>query len=217
MHAILGYAASELMANDASLAAAAMDHRVKAIRAIKRTLADVGSRAGDLFEEGNALIATCFALTYQSVLLDDGLAEYMTFIRGVVIVAIQMYTKGARILFPNLLGDRQKALLEPHMRALPPIKRDWADRAVASIRALEPLCSGEGRELERRYWELILAMGEKLSVSSWDGACPPSLPSSPLLSHVSSPRPFPLLFALFPLHVLACLSVCLSVRLLAPR
>jgi hypothetical protein len=27
----------------------------------------------------------------------------------------------------------------------------------------------EGREVERRYWELIMEMGRMLSVSSWKG------------------------------------------------
>ena len=88
MHAILGYAASELICQDASLVAPAMAHRLKAIKAVKKSLAEAPK--ANTFEEGNALMATCFALTFQSVLLDDGMVEYMTFIRGIIIVAIQM-------------------------------------------------------------------------------------------------------------------------------
>lgn len=70
MHSILGLAASELIASDASLAEAAMAHRLKSIQAIKRKLA--ASDQGITYAEGNALIATCFALTFQSVILEDG-------------------------------------------------------------------------------------------------------------------------------------------------
>lgn len=70
MHSILGLAASELIASDASLAEAAMAHRLKSIQAIKRKLAE--SNQGITYAEGNALIATCFALTFQSVILEDG-------------------------------------------------------------------------------------------------------------------------------------------------
>lgn len=70
MHSILGLAASELIATDASLAEAAMVHRLKSIQAIKRKLA--ASDQGITYAEGNALIATCFALTFQSVILEDG-------------------------------------------------------------------------------------------------------------------------------------------------
>lgn len=206
MHAILGYSASELMATtDPSLAEAAMSHRLKAIKAIKRALASStpspspcpnsssfpssssspnpsnhptttttssssphpsssspppappqpppGSRNDPLFEEGNALMATCFALTYQSVLLDDGLAEYMTFIRGIMIVAIQMYCKGATLLFGPLLGDSQKEVLRPHMEELGLIDAGWTARAVRGVEGLRGLVVGvEGREVEERYW-----------------------------------------------------------------
>jgi len=201
MHAILGYSASELMATqDASLAEAAMSHRYKAIKAIKKSLcqpaaassspstsssatpsyppncAGSGSNApatsskdkDAMFEEGNALMATCFALTYQSVLLEDGMAEYMTFIRGIIIVAIQMYCRGATLLFGHLLGDRQQQALEPHMRDLELIEADWTARAARSVEGLRPLVDGvEGREVERRYWELLGEMGSMLAVSSW--------------------------------------------------
>ncbi|KAL2159135.1 hypothetical protein VTH06DRAFT_2567 [Thermothelomyces fergusii] len=103
MHAILGYAASELMATqDPSLAEAALSHRGHGTppsttpsssppaAARRNDKSNGGGRAGAVFEEGDALMATCFALTYQSVLLEDGMAEYMTFIRGIIIVAIQI-------------------------------------------------------------------------------------------------------------------------------
>jgi hypothetical protein len=164
MHAILGLAASDLMQQDATLQTAAMTHRLKAIRAIKKTLSDVPR--SDTFEEGNALMATCFALTFQSVLLDDGMAEYMTFIRGVIIVAIQMYIKGARLLFGAFLGDRQLDILQPVMERVPLIDGDWARGAVEAVEGLQGLCRGE---MERAYWERILEMARELGVSSWGG------------------------------------------------
>ncbi|KAK1750002.1 C6 zinc finger protein [Echria macrotheca] len=164
MHAILGYAASELIAEDPTLAAPAMAHRVKAIKAVKKSLAEAPK--ANTFEEGNALMATCFALTFQSVLLDDGLAEYMTFIRGIIIVAIQMYIKGAKLLFGEFLGDKQDAVLKPYIEQVPLINKEWTDAAVAAIRALEPLCRAD--EIERTYHGMLLEMAEKLYVSSWE-------------------------------------------------
>jgi len=163
MHAILGLAASDLMQNDPSLVAAAMIHRVKAIKAIKKTLADVPK--ANTFEEGNALLATCFALTFQSVCLDDGMAEYMTFIRGVVIVAIQMYMKGAKFMFHDFLGDDQTEMLRPLMEQIPPINRSWSEAAVAAVLQLEPLCTGD---VERAYYELLLQMANSLTVNSFE-------------------------------------------------
>jgi hypothetical protein len=168
MHAILGLAASDLMREDPSLLSAAMTHRLKAIKSIKKTLADVPK--ANTFEEGNALLATCFALTFQSVWLDDGMAEYMTFIRGVVIVAIQMYMKGAKFVFHDFLGDDQIEMLRPFMEQVPPINKNWSTPAVAAVRALEPLCTGD---VERGYYELLLQMAEALLVNSFEGKPPP--------------------------------------------
>lgn len=165
MHAILGLAASDLsVQHDPTLVASAMSHRLKAIIAIKKTLSDVPRT--DTFEEGNALMATCFALTFQSVLLDDGMVEYMTFIRGVIIVAIQMYFKGAKLLFGEFLGDRQKEVMRPFMEKVPLIEGSWADAAVAAVEGLGGLCM---HPMEQAYHGKILEMARQLKVSSWGG------------------------------------------------
>lgn len=173
MHAILGLAASELLRVEPGLLAAAMVHRVKAIRAIKRALADIPQRGGrgdssSFSEDGNALMATCFALTFQSVLLDDGMAEFMTFIRGILIVGMHMYMRGARFLFTNFMGEDQQELLRPFLEALPLIRSDWVDAAVASISALEPLC--RANPIDREYHRLILNIAQNLYVSSFVGS-----------------------------------------------
>ncbi|KAK0706829.1 hypothetical protein B0T26DRAFT_655867 [Lasiosphaeria miniovina] len=168
MHAILGLAASELLCEDASLAEAAMTHRLKAIRAIKKAIAETAASAppDGSFEEGNALMATCYALTFQSVLLDDGMAEYMTFIRGIILVGIQMYVRRARLIFGDLMGEQaEESKLAPHMAGVPLIERAWVDGAVAAIAALEPLAARH--PVERRYHEMIENMARQLYVSSW--------------------------------------------------
>ncbi|KAI1117540.1 C6 zinc finger protein [Nemania sp. NC0429] len=162
MHAILGLAASDLMVHDPSLVTFAMAHRLKAIKAIKKTLSDVPK--ADTFEEGNAMMATCYALMFQSVMLDDGMAEFMTFCRGIIIVAIQMYCKGAKFIFSNFIGDDQLAIIQPLLESLSPIPRDWTDVAVASIAALKPLCK---QQVEIEYHQLITNIASALYNSSF--------------------------------------------------
>ncbi|PNY26987.1 Sterol uptake control protein 2 [Tolypocladium capitatum] len=164
MHAILGFAASELTHTDSSLVTAAMNHRIKAIRAIKKRLTE-GSRVETTYEEANALVATCFALTFQSVSLDDGLAEYMTFIRGILIIGMQMMFKGIKPVFQTLFEDRQNELVAPLMQDLPLIQRAWADAAVEAISNLRPLCVDA---VEVEYYEQLLGIAEKLYTSSFD-------------------------------------------------
>lgn len=162
MHAVLGLAASDLMTQDPSLVTFAMMHRVKAINAIKRSLND-GPKM-DTFEEGNALMATCFALTFQSIVLDDGMAEFMTFCRGIALVSMQMHYKGVKFLFSNLQHLDTSAILKPHMDALPLVRRDWVDMAVAAIRGLEPLCT---QPVEFEYYRIILEIAEALYTDSY--------------------------------------------------
>lgn len=172
MHAILGLAASDLMQRDPSLVAPAMHHRLKAIRAIKKALGDMSRSAQQrpqpnaYWEAGNALMATCYALTFQSVMLDDGMAEYMTFIRGIVIVAMQMYFKGSRFIFHDFIGHEAMEIVRPLMEVLPLIHQPWAESAVASISGLEPLCSSD---VEREYQALLMEMSTALMVSSFKG------------------------------------------------
>ncbi|KAI1354318.1 C6 zinc finger protein [Xylaria sp. FL0043] len=160
MHAILGLAASDLMPKDPTLVTFAMAHRLKAIKAIKKALTSVPKT--NTFEEGNALLAACYALTFQSVMLDDGMAEFMTFCRGIVIVAIQMCCKGAKFLFTNFLGDDRMGALQPLLEAIPPIQKDWTDMAVANIAALGPLCK---TQVEIEYHQLITDIANALYTS----------------------------------------------------
>ncbi|TFB05366.1 hypothetical protein CCMA1212_002816 [Trichoderma ghanense] len=164
MHAILGYAASELMHTDSSLVPVAMGHRVKAVKAIKKRLMET-SKMDTTYEEANALVATCFALTFQSVSLEDGLAEYMTFIRGIVIVGMQMMFKSIKPLFSNLFESNNDDVLAPYMEGLPLIQRGWAEAAIEAITGLGPLCT---RQVEIEYHEHLMTVSSRLLTNSFD-------------------------------------------------
>ncbi|KAM0353656.1 hypothetical protein ACHAPU_001669 [Fusarium lateritium] len=164
MHAILGFSASELMKDDTSILSSAMNHRVKAIRAIKKRLAETAKSSMD-YEEANAMIATCYALTFQSVSLDDGLAEYLTFIRGIMIVGMQMMFRGIKPIFENMMEQDQSALLEPLMQGLPLIPKGLTDSAVEALTNLKPLCT---ESVEVGYHHHLVNMVEKLYINSWD-------------------------------------------------
>ncbi|KAJ0368674.1 hypothetical protein COL154_002513 [Colletotrichum chrysophilum] len=157
MHAILGMAACDLMAQDPSLLAFAMAHRVKAIKAIKKSLAELPTK-GTNTEHANALVATCFALTFQSTSFEDGMGEFMTFIRGILIIGAQMMCKGIKPVFVNMLDQDSRAVLEPKMVNLPLIRQEWADGAVEAIGALRHLCRDE---VEIQYYDIIYEMISK--------------------------------------------------------
>ncbi|KAI1460846.1 hypothetical protein F4805DRAFT_415748 [Annulohypoxylon moriforme] len=162
MHAILGLAASDLMQRDPSLITFAMMHRLKAIKAIKKTLNEAPKT--NTFEEGNALVATCFALTFQSVILDDGMTEFMTFVRGIVLVSMQMWTKGARPLFTNLHQSDPQKLLKPIIESIPPLRSPFVLAAARSLHALGELCR---RDLEIEYRQYLVGIVDALPTSSF--------------------------------------------------
>ncbi|KAF4413422.1 Sterol uptake control protein 2 [Colletotrichum fructicola] len=164
MHAILGMAACDLMAQDPSLLAFAMAHRVKAIKAIKKSLAGLPTK-GTNTEHANALVATCFALTFQSTSFEDGMGEFMTFIRGILIIGAQMMCKGIKPVFVNMLDQDSRAVLEPKMVNLPLIRQEWADGAVEAIGALRHLCRDE---VEIQYYDIIYELACKMHTSSWE-------------------------------------------------
>ncbi|KID83901.1 C6 transcription factor [Metarhizium guizhouense ARSEF 977] len=94
------------------------------------------------------------------------LAEYITFIRGIVIVGVQMVFKGIKPIFEQLLDeDWQDEVMEPYLRDLPLIQRGWAAAAIQAISNLRPLCV---EPVEVEYCEQLLGIAEKLNVNSFD-------------------------------------------------
>jgi hypothetical protein len=90
----------------------------------------------------------------------------MTFIRGIVVVAIQMYIKGAKMIFGDFLGDKNNEVLAPYMEAVPLIRKAWTDGAYAAVQGLGPLCQ---HPVEIKYHEMLMDMCQQLYVSSWGG------------------------------------------------
>ncbi|KAK1992450.1 hypothetical protein LX36DRAFT_684890 [Colletotrichum falcatum] len=86
-------------------------------------------------EHANALVATL----------------HMAFIRGILIIGTQMWIKGIRPIFVNLLGEDSSV---------------WADGAVESIAGLRGLCRDV---VKMKCFDLIMAMANKLHTSSWEG------------------------------------------------
>jgi hypothetical protein len=142
-----------------------MANRVKAIGSLNAAISSGLTRS----EQGNAMLATCFALTFQSVLIDDGLTEYMTFIRGTVVVGIQMSTKGLNILFHHLFGDKSLEQIDPYMKAASLIDPELVRAALRSLEKIGLLCKSR---LEIEVYGLLLSAARALVTSSRDGAFP---------------------------------------------
>jgi hypothetical protein len=142
LHAMLALAASDLACGSRpvfdrpQLTSVALAHRVKAISALNNAIA-----AGiPGFEVGNAMIGTCFALVFQSTLINDGFSEYMTFIRGVLAISIQMGMVKMKFLFTNLWGDQGFSKVASAIPTTPPIKPEIVAACCRSFERFSNLC-----------------------------------------------------------------------------
>jgi hypothetical protein len=140
----------------------ALAHRIKAITSLNNAIT-VGISS---YEEGNAMIATCFALLFQSCLIDDGLVEYMTFIRGTLVVAIQMGMRRMRFLFDKIFADQQLEIVEPAIRAAPLVESEKVTAACRSFEKFGHLCQ---TQLEIEVYTILFGIARALITSSRDG------------------------------------------------
>lgn len=153
---------SECSPNDSALALSGINHRVRAIETLSAAL----SRGVQTMEQGNAMLATCYTLVYQSALIADGFPEYMSFIRGCMVVAWQMGVKQLRFVFEGMLGDDQLVKMGPHLQGPPGIKPELTDGAIASLETCRPLVV---RKAESDFFECLLEIVKAAQISCRQG------------------------------------------------
>ncbi|PQE26409.1 C6 zinc finger protein [Rutstroemia sp. NJR-2017a BBW] len=145
LYSMLALSASNLVANGTptespDMLCTAIAHRLKAISSLNQAI----STGINSFEQGNAMLATCFILLFQSTMIADGLVEYMTFIRGTIAVGTSMGMKRMKFLFHGLWVNRSAESLEVDLSQTPLIDGDLARSACRSIENLAGLCGSKG-------------------------------------------------------------------------
>ena len=162
MHSMLGLAASDLYETGhktIELKISAIEHRQKALKSLKEAL----GRGLHTFEEANAVLAACFNLLFQAWHLDDGLTEFMSLIRGTVLVSIHIGWKQIGFLFKHLIAEEQIERIRPDLENTPTIGPELACAAIVSLQALEPLCK---QEYEKSFLDALLQTATALLTSS---------------------------------------------------
>ncbi|TVY85085.1 Sterol uptake control protein [Lachnellula suecica] len=166
LHGMLALAAFDLAEHypDSSkqLYYSAISHRVQAIKSLKAAI----SSGLNTFEQGNAMLATCSTLIFQSAFIDDGLTEFMAFLRGTVAVGIQMGMSRMHILFENLFGDKDVEIKDSAMKLAALVNPVLVGAALRSLEKIRPLCKS-GVEIE--VYGLLLSTARSLVTSSRDG------------------------------------------------
>lgn len=140
----------------------AMSHRVLAIKYLNRAL----STGLHTIEAGNAMLATCLVLAYQSMLMDEGIADYLTFVRGCVLVSIQMSCRGLKFLFKHLLSMDELMKIRPLLQGPPLADLGPVNAAYTSLEAFKHLCE---REYEKAFHGHLVEIVNLFYSSSRDG------------------------------------------------
>lgn len=162
---MLALAASDISGyspNDSALAISGINHRVRAIESLSTAL----SHGVHTMEEGNAMLATCYTLVFQSALISDGFPEYMSFIRGCMVVAWQMGVKQLKFIFEGILSDEQLVKMGPYLQGPPDIDPDLTNGAIGSLEACRPVVV---RDAEKAFFECMLEIAQAAQISSRQG------------------------------------------------
>ena len=136
MHAILAQAASHLtVTTDADYSSLALSHRLLAIKGLNEALSKTPRTGSD----GDALLAACYALTFQTANMKDGMSEFLTMVRGCGLVSLQLLYDRVDISF-SISPSRHLEVMQPRLENLPAIDADLYEGAVSSVSAVLPLC-----------------------------------------------------------------------------
>lgn len=162
MHAILGVAAShlELITGD-DLSSIALHHRVQAIQGSGQALTQK-YRAGS---DGDALLAACYLLTFQSSYMKDGVPEFFQFVRGCTLVSNQLREEKLPMAF-FLAAEDHFEFMEGRLLNLPVINQELLDGAEKSLAALPSILE---LPVQFTIFELLIECIAALRTSSLQG------------------------------------------------
>lgn len=172
MHAILGLAASHLeLLTGAGLSSVAIHHRLLAIKGSNEAL-QMSSRTGS---DGDALLAACYLLTFQSLHIKDGIHEFFTFVRGCSLLSNQLREEKLPMAF-FLTSNDHFSFMEKRLMDLPVINEELLDSAERSLVALPPHFD---RPVHAIFHQSMLDCIEAVKISSLHGQCHSSLRHNP--------------------------------------
>ena len=136
MHALLGLAATCLtFACDADYSALAIYHRLLAIQGLNEALSTTPWTS----DEGDALLAACYALAFQSYFMKDGMYEYLTMVRGCGLVSLQLLDDNVDVSFSTSLNEHWE-FMQSRLDNLPSIDTSLLEGSSSSLDAILPLC-----------------------------------------------------------------------------
>jgi hypothetical protein len=148
-HALLGLSASHLSKLTTSgFTTIAQSHRLSAIKGLNNALHQPVTTA----EQGDAILATCYALLMQSWYMDDGLTAFLVLTRSCDSVTrhIQSHNVNSILAQENL--DSRIEKVHTRLRGVPDFNIECLCSAISSLNALQPHCQ---QAFEKKLWTTL--------------------------------------------------------------
>ncbi|KAH8590977.1 hypothetical protein B0O99DRAFT_280640 [Bisporella sp. PMI_857] len=149
MHALLSLAASHLnKLSSSGLTAAAQSHRLSAIKGLNEVLEEPIKSP----EQGDAILATCYALLMQSWYMDDGLPAFLVLTRSCDAITqhVQSLKVGSLLAEENI--DTRIENMRTRLKTISDFNIECLRSALASLNALAPLCQ---QLFEKNFWTAL--------------------------------------------------------------
>lgn len=175
MHALLGLAASHLSLTSTSsesslnLRTVALQHRLKAIRGTNEAISTISNSARTV-ADGDALLAACYALSFQASYMTDGLIDHFHMIRGCCLVAQQLRDEGLPLVFFENDGGRDHFdFMSERLIDLPVINPDLVNGADESLRVCAEELDLMAMPVNAVFWQVLRSLVDGVKVSSLVG------------------------------------------------
>jgi hypothetical protein len=142
----------------------ALQHRMLAIEGSNKAI----SRSIQTGSDGDALLASCYCLGFQSSYMIDGMQDCFRLLRGCKMLDLQLRTQSLPMAF-FLPQVRHFDIMQPRLFDLPVIEPEILDRAGASLQLLLPHLHGP---IHVALYHSLLEVIETLRFSSLKGTWP---------------------------------------------
>ncbi|EOA85778.1 uncharacterized protein SETTUDRAFT_151790 [Exserohilum turcica Et28A] len=156
IHSILALSASHLDAvTNSGVAEQAIQHRILAVKSLNDAL----SAPPKTQCERDARMAAALALAFQSSHLQDGMAEFLTMVRGCNLIAGDEMSLVDDSVFQAFREDGHLQTMRNRIdnSSLKSVNQEDLDLAAVSLGSIEALNMSEW---ERTYWELLVRIVE---------------------------------------------------------
>jgi hypothetical protein len=136
MNAILALGASHLtrVAPGEDYTTQAIVHRGHAIEGLNKAL----NKTDRTYGESDAMLAACYALTFQASHMGDGMIDFITMVRGCALVTEKVKQEGSTTAF-NIDRDAHIHIMNPRLDDLPEVDCDIVAGGISGLTQMQHL------------------------------------------------------------------------------